>query len=119
MSDDDADGEIVAAAQRLHDGSLSLQGFLDVFLAGFVYARTPAEAPRLYVAELADGTRWACVFTSMERLAASVGECDYLGMSGAEFVGLVPSGVGLVVDVEDAHAVTLPASLIHQVATQV
>ncbi|NYH80144.1 hypothetical protein FHR84_003493 [Actinopolyspora biskrensis] len=110
-------GEVAEAARRLHADECSLAEFLPVFAAGFFYTRTSAESPKLFVADVSSQGCWACVFTTKQRLASHAGECDYLGLSGGEFARFVPADVGLVIDVEDEHAVSLPPSVLAEVAT--
>jgi hypothetical protein len=43
------------------------------------------------------------VFSTLERLAAHAGECDYFATTGADLLELVPPGVGLMVDPDDQH----------------
>ncbi|MGH3972569.1 MAG: hypothetical protein ACRDS9_04485 [Pseudonocardiaceae bacterium] len=50
-----------------------------------------------------DGGRWTVVFSLLSRLAAHVGDCEYLSTTGADFLELVPSGVGVMFDPDDRH----------------
>ncbi|GHG33368.1 MULTISPECIES: hypothetical protein [Amycolatopsis] len=43
------------------------------------------------------------MFSSLDRLAAHAGECDYLSTTGADFMQMVPTGVGVMVDPDDDH----------------
>ncbi|WP_158309637.1 SseB family protein [Saccharopolyspora spinosa] len=43
------------------------------------------------------------MFSQWERLAAHAGECDYLATTGADFLDLVPEGVGVMLDPADEH----------------
>jgi hypothetical protein len=57
----------------------------------------------LLVTDLGDQGRWTVAFSTIERLAAYAGECDYFSTSGADLLELIPPGVGLMVDPEDEH----------------
>jgi UDP-N-acetyl-D-mannosaminuronic acid transferase (WecB/TagA/CpsF family) len=61
------------------------------------------ERPALLVTDLGERGRWMVVFSTLERLAAHSGECDYFATTGADLLELVPTGIGLMVDPDDDH----------------
>lgn len=93
---------LVIIAKQVLSGERSYEDFHVVFAEATVYAqRTPR--PGMWVAEVAGRGRWTLVFSSLERLAAHAGECDYLATSGADVLELVPEGVGVMLDSDNEH----------------
>ncbi|WP_246472052.1 SseB family protein [Saccharopolyspora phatthalungensis] len=113
------ESRIVSAASRLRGGQARLSDVAEWFDRGYFYTKTPADAPRLFVADLGMRGRWACVFSSPQRLANAVGECDYIGMPGADFLELTPGGVGLVFDPGEGYALALRADILAPAAATV
>lgn len=72
------------------------------FATAIVYAQRPP-GPGVLVTDVAGRGRWAVAFSRLERLAAHAGECDYLATTGADFLELVPEGVGVMLDPDDQH----------------
>lgn len=93
---------VVTVARDVWAGSRSPEGFYAAFAESTVYAQRP-ERPGLMIADLAARGRWTVVFSSLERLAAYAGECEYLSTSGADLLELVPEGVGVLLDPADEH----------------
>ncbi len=60
----------------------------------------------------APGAGYVALYSSLEALAAQVGECDWASAPGAELLQLVPPGYGVVVDPGGGHPAVLPASAI-------
>lgn len=75
-----------------------------------MYAQRP-EQPALLVTELGSRGRWTVVFSTLERLAAHVGDCDFLATTGADFLELVPPGIGVMVDPDDGHRLPILARM--------
>lgn len=93
---------LVTVARQVWAGSRGPGDFMDTFAGTVVFARRP-ERPALLVADLGDQGRWMVAFSTVERLAAYAGECDYFSTSGADLLELIPPGVGLMVDPGDEH----------------
>jgi hypothetical protein len=96
------EARLAIVAQQIWSGSRGPGDFVDAFVSALVYAQRP-EQPALLVTDLGERGKWMAVFTTLERLAAHVGECDYFTTTGADLLELVPPGVGLMVDPDDAH----------------
>lgn len=75
---------------------------MDAFAGANVFVRRP-EQPGLLVMDLAERGRWMVAFSTLARLAAYEGECDYFATTGADLLELIPPGVGLMVDPDDQH----------------
>ncbi|MCX2729925.1 SseB family protein [Saccharopolyspora sp. NFXS83] len=73
-------------------------------------------SPQLHVADLGQRGRWVSVFSTRERLAAALGECHAITMPGVDYLAFTPTGIGLVLDPGDAHALPLPSHLLDQAA---
>ncbi|WP_372667144.1 SseB family protein [Amycolatopsis kentuckyensis] len=104
MNRDDGEAEAALAitARQVWDGSRGPSDFMAAFGGAMVYAQRP-EQPALLVTELGSRGRWTVVFSTLERLASHAGDCDFLTTTGADFLELVPPGVGLMVDPDDGH----------------
>ena len=94
--------DVVSAATALRAGTLPASGFETVFHRATVHAERPP-TPGLMVVELGEHGYWAPVFSSLERLAAHAGECDYQAMSGADLLELLPPATGVILDPRDEH----------------
>ncbi|MGH8902357.1 MAG: SseB family protein [Egibacteraceae bacterium] len=103
------DGEpgVVVAARRLRAGKLTLADWDAAFRTATVYAQAPSR-PGFMVADLPGKGSWVSVFSSLERLGAFVGACDWMSMPGADVIELLPDGVGAVLDPGSGHAVAIP-----------
>ncbi len=55
------------------------------------------------------GAGHVAFYSSLEAMAAAVGECDWAGARGRDLVDLVPDGYGLVLDPVGPHLAALPA----------
>lgn len=108
--------ELVVVAEHARRSEAGSRAVFKALARSYLYTRTSNEAPRLHVADLGERGRWASVFSTRERLAATVGECDAIGMPGMDFLEFVPVGVGLVLDPRDPHALPLPPHLLDQAA---
>jgi hypothetical protein len=93
---------LAVVAQQVWDGSRGPGDFMDTFAGAMVYVQRP-EQPALLVTDLGERGRWMVVFSTLERLAAHAGECDYFATTGADLLELVPPGIGLMVDPDDEH----------------
>ena len=93
---------LVTAARQVWAGHRSHEQFHGVFEGAAVYAeRTPR--PGVLVWDTVDRGRWTVVFSGLHGLAAHAGECPYLATTGADFLELVPNGVGVMLDPDDEH----------------
>ena len=96
------EARLAILAQQVWSGSRGPGDFVDAFASALVYAQRQ-EQPALLVTDLGERGKWMPVFTTLERLAAHAGECDYFTTTGADLMELVPPGVGLMVDPDDPH----------------
>lgn len=93
---------LVTAARQVWSGQRSHEQFQTAFDEATVYAeRTPR--PGVLVWDAGDRERWTVVFSDLQRLAAHAGACSYLATTGADFLDLVPDGVGVMLDPNDEH----------------
>ncbi|WP_158104156.1 SseB family protein [Amycolatopsis pretoriensis] len=97
-----AEAQLANVARQVWSGSRGPNDFVDAFVSALVYVQRP-EQPALLVTDLGERGKWMAVFTTLERLAAHVGECGYFTTTGSDLLELVPPGVGLMVDPDDAH----------------
>ncbi|MCA1229400.1 SseB family protein [Saccharopolyspora sp. 6M] len=111
-----AEPELVLIAGLARRGEVGARAVFEAWGRSYLYARTSPEAPTLHVADLGDRGRWASVFSTRERLAHAHGECEAIGMPGADYLEHTPSGVGLLLDPGTPHTFPLPAHLLDQAA---
>ena len=106
---------LAAAAGAFASGALDAVAFSTVFLSAQVFAARPAPpAPPGLVAVGARGAGLVPVFSSLPQLARHSGECDWLATTGADLLGLLPAGYGLVLDVAGEQPLLLPASALRR-----
>lgn len=98
----EAESRLVTVARQVWAGSRGPGDFMDVFAGTAVFAQRP-ERPALLVTDLGARGRWMVAFSTIERLAAYAGECDYFSTTGADLLELISPGIGLMVDPEDEH----------------
>lgn len=89
-------------AQDVLAGEKPLKAMHAAFAKAIVYVRRPGN-PGVFVTQVPGQGRWTLAFSSLERLAAHAGGCEYVSMPGADLLGLVPAGVGVMVDPADEH----------------
>ena len=112
----------MTASSRLADAVATFAGgatrgdaFMRAFAVAPVYApRPPAPAAPGLVAVGPPGAGRVLTFSSLERLAAVCGECDWLRTSGRDLLGLVPEGYGVLLDAGGADALELAHSALHR-----
>ncbi|MDA3646366.1 SseB family protein [Saccharopolyspora indica] len=102
------DPDLAALARSVCEGDRPIKAFYAAFAKAVVYAQRP-EKPGVFVTDTESQGRWTVAFTSLDRLAAHAGACDYISMPGAVFLELVPPGVGVMVDPDDDHRLPLVA----------
>ncbi|MER7080298.1 SseB protein N-terminal domain-containing protein [Saccharopolyspora kobensis] len=102
------DSDLTALARAVSAGERPVKAFYAAFAKAVVYARRP-EKPGVFVTDTESQGRWTVAFTTLDRLAAHAGACDYISMPGAIFLELVPPGVGVMVDPDDDHRLPLVA----------
>lgn len=102
---------LAAAAKRLRSGTIDPDVFRTVLAEARVCVQLPEQpAPALMVADLGARGRWVSVYSTPDRLAASVGEARCLLVTGRDLLAQLPDGVGVVIDPEDEHVVAIPGS---------
>lgn len=102
QGEDQAEPRVVAIAEDVWAGRRKPHEFHAAFATATVYARR-TERPGVWVTEVPGRGRWTVVFSRLGRLAAHVGDCEYLSTTGADFLELAPSGVGVMFDPDDHH----------------
>lgn len=93
---------LVSAARQVRTGQRSHEQFQEAFNEATVYAERPPR-PGVVVWDAGERGRWTVVFSQLQRLAAHAGECSYLATTGADFLDLVPDGIGVMLDPNDEH----------------
>ncbi|QUH00634.1 SseB family protein [Saccharopolyspora erythraea] len=98
--------DVVVVAREVSAGQRQLRAFHAAFAQAVVFAQRP-ERPGVFVTDAGRRGRWTPAFSTLDRLAAHAGECDYVSMTGADFLELVPAGVGVMFDPADDHRMPL------------
>jgi hypothetical protein len=98
----EVESRLAVVARQVWSGERGPGDFADAFAAAVVYAER-REQPGLLVADLGERGRWMRVFSTPQRLYTHAGECPYFFTTGADLLELVPPGVGVMVDPDDAH----------------
>ncbi|MFT7869742.1 MULTISPECIES: hypothetical protein [Amycolatopsis] len=100
----EAESEPVVArcAQEVVAGRRSLHEFDPVFARATVYGRRPAR-PGVETVDIVGRGRWTFVFSTPQRLATHFGDCDVYATTGADLLGQLPIGIGVMLDPGDEH----------------
>ncbi|GAA4546393.1 hypothetical protein [Amycolatopsis samaneae] len=101
---DSEDVPLASIARQVWAGHCRPAEFFDAFNRERIFAQRP-EIPGILVTDTPDRGCWTRVFSTIERLAAHAGECEYLSTTGADFMQLVPTGVGVMLDPDDEHRI--------------
>ena len=104
------------ALQAWQAGTLDAGQLQEQFEAATVYVqRVPGPAGRPAVAALGEaGAGYLATYSSLETLAAHVGECDWAAAPGRDLLELVPEGYGVVVDPAGPHPALLAAGALRR-----
>lgn len=101
--DDAADGpQLADIARDVWAGRRTYPECYAAFETSIIYAQR-APHPGVLVTDVTGRGRWVVAFSRLERLAAHAGVCDYLATTGADFLELLPDGVGVMLDPDDQH----------------
>jgi hypothetical protein len=98
----EAEPRLVVVARQVKEGTRGPGDFMDTFAGATVFCERP-ECPALLVSDLGERGSWTVAFSTLTRLAAYAGACDYVSTTGADLMDLIPPGVGLMVDPDDEH----------------
>ncbi|MCR6484080.1 hypothetical protein M8542_14760 [Amycolatopsis sp. OK19-0408] len=93
---------LVACAKDVLAGSRGLHDFGSVFARATIYGRRPAH-PGVETVDVDGRGRWTFVFSTPQRLAAHAGDCDVYATTGADLLGQLPPGIGVMLDPDDRH----------------
>lgn len=110
-ADSDGEPEFVLVAREVIAGEHDPVEIDSVFQRAWVYG-VRAERPGVLVSEIAGRGRWTAVCTTLARLAAFAGECDYFATTGADLLAQLPEGVGVFVDPLDEHGLPIVSHLV-------
>lgn len=102
----ESEPDLVAVAREVRAGRRDPGEFDRAFAVATVYAQRP-RVPGVMTAELSGKGRWVPVFSTVERLARFAGECDYFATTGADLLEQLPTGLGVLVDIQDSHGLPL------------
>lgn len=93
-------GEVRAARQRP-------EAFDAAFAEATVFVQRLWERVGVMTADLPDRGRWVLAFSTLPRLARYASGVPWLSTSGSDLLDQLPPGVGVLLDVEDAHGLPL------------
>lgn len=93
---------VAIRAQEVTAGQRVIDEFDPVFMRAIVYGRKPAR-PGVETVDVAGRGRWTFVFSTPQRLAAHYGDCSYFATTGADLLGQLPVGIGVMLDPDDEH----------------
>jgi hypothetical protein len=98
---------VVVVARAVRARRQSPEAFEHAFAAATVYCQRSGR-PGVMVTMVPGRGRWVAVFSSLERLGRFAGECDWQAMTGVDLIAQLPSGMGVLLDVDDEHAMAVP-----------
>jgi hypothetical protein len=93
---------VVVAARAVMTGHCRPDEFKAVFAQATVFGVMP-DRPGVWAAEIPGRGRWTSVFSTVERLTAYAGDCQFFSTTGADLIAQLPQGVGLILDPRDDH----------------
>ncbi|RJQ70561.1 hypothetical protein D5S17_28955 [Pseudonocardiaceae bacterium YIM PH 21723] len=102
---------VVRAALHYYAGTGSAADMVEGFRATTVYFQYVRRPRALVGADTARMGSWLLVWTSLERLGAWSGECDWLSTTGADVVdNILPHMrfAGVLLDLGAPHMMTIP-----------
>jgi hypothetical protein len=100
------------AVQAFATGMMSAEDFQAVFLVSKVYCPRGERPGFLALHETPEPV--IPMFTTLEELRRYAGDSRYFCVTGAEVLDLLPTGYGLVLDIEGEHRVMFDAQAIEQ-----
>lgn len=98
--------DLVAVAAAVRAGRAEPAAFDAAFAAAAVFARR-TDAVGVVAANLGEKGRWVLAFSSEERFARAHGDAPWVSMTGADLLGQLPAGVGVLLDLGSAHGLPL------------
>ena len=102
----DSGPELVRAAREVLAGRLSVLDMEKMFARSTVFGQRPSK-PGVLVTDLSGKGSWVMMFSTPERLGRHAGDCDFFATTGADLQAQLPSGIGILLDCQDAHGVAL------------
>jgi SseB protein N-terminal domain len=108
---------VVAAARAVMTGHCRLDEFKAVFAQATVFGVMP-DHPGVWAAEIPGRGRWTLVFSTVERLAAYAGDCQFFSTTGADLLAQLPQGIGLILDPGDDHRMPMLSRMVPQRMTR-
>jgi hypothetical protein len=100
------------AVEAFATGMMSAEDFQAVFLVSKVYCPRGERPGFLALHETPEPV--IPMFTSLDELRAYAGDSRWFSVTGAEVLDLLPTGYGLVLDIEGEHRVMFDAQAIEQ-----
>ena len=100
------------AVEAFATGMMSAEDFQAVFLVSKVFCPRGERPGFLALHETPEPV--IPMFTTLEELRRYAGDSRYFSVTGAEVLDLLPSGYGLVLDIEGEHRVMFDAQAIEQ-----
>lgn len=105
--DHDDELELVVVARDVRARRRRPIEFDEAFAQGNVFVQRPSDRVGVMTAELPGKGRWVLAFSTLPRLANYAGDVQWLATTGADLLEQLPSGLGVLFDVEDAHGLPL------------
>lgn len=99
--------ELVAVAAAVRARRAEPAEFDAAFATADVFARRMPDQPGVVAANLGEKGRWVLAFSTEERFARAHGDASWVSLTGADLLGQLPPGVGVLLDVGSPHGLPL------------
>lgn len=99
--------ELVSVAGEVRVARQRPEAFDAAFAEATVFVQRLRDRVGVMTADLPDRGRWVLAFSTLPRLASYAGGVSWLSTSGADLLDQLPPGVGVLLDVQDAHGLPL------------
>lgn len=103
---------LVDCAQQLTKREITMTETVIVLDRATVYLEKPATRHAALHVYTVQDDHWVLAFSSLQRLAAARGMCEWISLTGQDLMDNMPPQVNLGIDVQDDHSFFVPAALI-------
>ena len=105
-------GTLVDSAQKLAHGEIALIQAIATLSNSTVFLEKPATNHAALQVFAVEGDHWVLAFSSLQRVAAARGMCEWISLTGQDLMDNMPPRVNLGIDVQDDHSFFVPAAVI-------
>lgn len=106
------DATLVDSAQQLGRAEIARVEAVRALARATVFLEQPRTKYASLQVYTIHGDQWVLAFSSLQRLAAARGMCEWISLTGEDLMDNMPPQVNLGIDIQDDHSFFVPAALI-------